>query len=660
MVLVLLLLLLLPALAQETLTPAHVARLRSVSTARLSPDGRWVAFVHSVPRNPGVEDGNPYGELHVLDKETRRPFVTGKINVGQLGFRAEAVTYVAKRSGDETACLYEIPTDGGESRKLVGFKTDLRGYSFSPDGKRVAFLALEPLPEKLEKQRKKGFNQQVYEEDWRPTRIYTTRIGGEPTLLSGEGSASQLHWSPDGQHLAVALAPDPGVDADLMLRRVHILDANSGKVVAKVENPGKLGQVEWSPDGKRLALISGADLNDPADGRLMIVPATGGKPVDILPNLEAHVQRVAWISPTRLRVLIANGLESDIWEVDADGTDRRDLGWTGAVFQDLDVSADGKSTVLVGESPQFPGEVFLAGGQPPHRVTHSNPWLDKARLAKQQTVTWKARDGLSLQGVLVRPLDEVPGQRYPLIMCVHGGPEAREVNGWMTGYSTPGQVAAARGFAVFYPNYRGSTGRGVAFSKLGQGDPAGKEFDDLVDAVDHLVASGLVDKAKVGITGGSYGGYASAWGATHYSDRYAASVMFVGISDTLSKFGTTDIPREEFLVHARRYPWDDWNLMLERSPIREVQKGHTPLLIMHGRDDPRVHPSQSLELYRYVKTLGQAPVRLVLYPGEGHGNRRAASRLDYNLRMLQWFEHYLKGPGGAPPPYELEYPEITE
>ena len=95
MVLVLLLLLLLPALAQETLTPAHVARLRSVSTARISPDGRWVAFVHSVPRNPGVEDGNPYGELHVLDKETRRPFVTGKINVSQLGFRAAAVTYVA-------------------------------------------------------------------------------------------------------------------------------------------------------------------------------------------------------------------------------------------------------------------------------------------------------------------------------------------------------------------------------------------------------------------------------------------------------------------------------------------------------------------------------------------------------------------------------------
>ena len=128
-------------------------------------------------------------------------------------------------------------------------------------------------------------------------------------------------------------------------------------------------------------------------------------------------------------------------------------------------------------------------------------------------------------------------------------------------------MAAARGFAVFYPNYRGSTGRGVEFSKLSQGDPAGKEFDDLVDAVDHLVAAGLVDQDKVGVTGGSYGGYATAWCATRYTDRFAAGVMFVGISDKISKVGTTDIPDEEFYVHALHRPWENWQFFLERSPI---------------------------------------------------------------------------------------------
>jgi len=164
-----------------------------------------------------------------------------------------------------------------------------------------------------------------------------------------------------------------------------------------------------------------------------------------------------------------------------------------------------------------------------------------------------------------------------------------------------------------------------------------------------------VDRSKVGVTGGSYGGYATAWCSTRYSDRFAAGVMFVGISDLVSKAGTTDIPMEEMLVHASRWPWEDWKLMLERSPIFYANKARTPLLILDGKEDPRVHPSQSLVMYRYVKVLSKAPVRLVLYPGEGHGIRFAAHRLDYNLRMIQWMEHYLKGPGGEPPPYEIEY-----
>jgi dipeptidyl aminopeptidase/acylaminoacyl peptidase len=272
-------------------------------------------------------------------------------------------------------------------------------------------------------------------------------------------------------------------------------------------------------------------------------------------------------------------------------------------------------------------------------------------------ITHTARDGLELQGILIRPLDATGPT--PLIMYVHGGPESHISNGWLTSYSAPGQVAAARGFAVFYPNYRGSTGRGVEFSELSQGDPAGKEFDDIVDAVDHLVKIGVADKDKVGITGGSYGGYATAWASTYYTERFAAGVMFVGISDNISKLGTTDIANEMFLVHSRKRPWDDWQFFLERSPIYHAGKSRTPLLILHGKDDPRVHPTQSLELYRYLKLHGNTPVRLVWYPGEGHGNRRAASRLDYNLRMLRWFEHYLKGPGGEPPPTEIEY-EVKE
>ena len=131
--------------------------------------------------------------------------------------------------------------------------------------------------------------------------------------------------------------------------------------------------------------------------------------------------------------------------------------------------------------------------------------------------------------------------------------------------------------------------------------------------------------------------------------------MFVGISDLVSKAGTTDIPEEIFLVHHRKRVWEDWQFFRKQSPIFHVDKAHTPLLILHGRNDTRVHSSQSLELYRLLKMRGQAPVRLILYPREGHGNRRAASRYDYNLRALRWMEHYLKGPRGDAPPIKINY-----
>ena len=291
----------------------------------------------------------------------------------------------------------------------------------------------------------------------------------------------------------------------------------------------------------------------------------------------------------------------------------------------------------------------------PARLTITNPWLADVDLGRQETVRYAARDGLALEGLLIRPTGDAKPP-FPLIVVVHGGPEAHYADGWLTSYGSPGQVLAARGFAVFYPNYRGSTGRGVAFSMASFDDPAGKEFDDIVDGVDHLIKAGLADAKRVGVTGGSYGGYATAWMATRYSDRFAAGVMFVGITNLISKAGGCDIPQEDYLVHIPRRAWEEHAFLWERSPLAHAAKGRTPLLILHGKDDPRVPVGQSMELYRALKTIGKAPVRLVLYPGEGHGNRKAAARYDASLRIVQWFEHYLLGPGGDPPPPALDYP----
>ncbi len=654
--------------SSEVLTPHEVAALRSASSAVVSPDGQRIAYTLSVPRKPGVdEDGAPWAELHVIDRASgvSRPYATGKGNVSAVTWTHDgaALAFLSKREGDKGTALYLLALDGGEARRAVGLETSISAFSLAPDGKRVALVAEEPPDPALKKQRDQGFQQEVYEEQERYARLWVGELFADaaPKRLEVEGHLYQVDWCPVADQLLITRTPTPLVDDQYMRQRAAIVDAASGAVLAGIENPGKLGSVHWSPDGARVALIAAADVHDPNPGRLMVADASSGRFFDALPGYAADVNAFAWQDADTLMFVASHGCETAFEEVDVGagrGENLKPIAATdGLVLTTVDLSGDGQVAAFTGSAPSHPPEVFTMahGDKAPRRLTDSNPGLAEIRFARQDVVRFKARDGLDLEGVLVHPLDEVAGKRYPLIVYVHGGPEAHEQNGWQTNYSKPGQVAAARGFAVFHPNYRGSTGRGVEFSKLGQGDPAGAEFDDLIDGVDHLVQMGLVDAHKVGVTGGSYGGYATAWCSTRYSERFAAGVMFVGISDKISKVGTTDIPDEEYLVHALHRPWDDWHFLLERSPIYYADQSHTPLLILHGKDDPRVNPGQSRELYRHLKLRGQAPVRLVFYPGEGHGNRKACARLDYNLRMLQWMEHYLQGAGGAPPAPTLDY-----
>ncbi|NHA15976.1 S9 family peptidase [Thioalkalivibrio sp. XN279] len=635
--------------------------LRQVGEVAMSPDGALTAYTVGVPRQLFVEeDGPAWSELHIIDaRGPGRGYVVGQVNVSALAWTPDGatVTFLAKRGEDETRRLYGIDTAGGEARQLLAHATDIKGYSLSPDGTRVAFIARAEETEALEEARKHGFSQRVYEEDVRPYLLYIAPLdgAGETRVLELEGSAQEVRWSPAGDRLAVKLSPRELIDDVLMRTRVFFVAADTGAVLGAVDTPGKVGRMAWAPDGRHLGLVMAADLNDPREGRLAVVGRDGGTPRDLLPGLEGHVWHLGWRGADRLLYISYEGVEARLGEIGIDGRGDRTLAADGPIWDALSVSADGRTVALGAHAPAHPREVFhMAGRRAPQRLTVSNPWLEDVPLARQEVVRYRARDGLELEGLLIHPLERAEGARVPLILAVHGGPEAHYSNGWLSSYAQPGQAAAARGYAVFYPNYRASTGRGVAFSKLNHGRPAAAEFDDLVDGVDHLVAIGLVDADRVGITGGSYGGYASAWGATRYSERFAAAVMFVGISDKISMLGTSDIPTELYHVHYQTWPWENWALYREASPIFHAANSRTPTLILHGEADPRVDRSQSMILYRYLKLLGQAPVRLVLYPGEGHGNQRAASRWDYTLRLVRWMDHYLQGDGGAPPAYPVD------
>lgn len=657
---------------KDVFTPLHVAKIRDVGDVAISPDGKTIAYTLNVPRDLSKEnDGTANTELHLVDPQSGKSkgLVTGNVNVGGVTWTPDGkqVAFLQKGNKDKNLSLYLISPTTGKMKKVLEHDTSIASFSFSPDGKQVAFLATKPTPKALVELRKRGFNQEIYEEEAEPTMVWVALVDGKakPRLLKLPGSASDLHWSPTSDKLAVALAPSSLIDDAYMFKKVRIVDVKTGQILQFIDNPGKMGEVAWSPDGKHLALIAGADKYDPREGRLWVAPFNGVNWIDILPKYMGHVVGIAWRDPSTVLFLGHEGVYSSLGMVKVKYENyklvaekaKTILPAEGPVLVSMSVSDDGKHFAFVAETPTHPREVYFMGpkDKAPRRLTDNNPWLNNMKFAKQEVVRHKARDGLLLEGILVRPLNEEKGKKYPLVMTVHGGPESHVPNGWVTRYSNLGQVGAANGMAVFYPNYRGSTGRGVEFSMLGQKDAAGKEFDDIVDAVDHLIATGLVDKNKVGVTGGSYGGFATAWCSTKYSNRFAAGVMFVGISDNVSKVGTTDIPWEMYLVHHRKWLWDDWDYFLKRSPIYYVKQARTPLLIMHGKNDPRVHPGQSLELFRHLKILAKTPVRLVLYPGEGHGNRRAASRLDYNYRLLRWMEHYLKGVGGSPPPIEIDY-----
>ncbi|MFW5816401.1 MAG: prolyl oligopeptidase family serine peptidase [Wenzhouxiangella sp.] len=652
----------LSALADDGMTLEQIARLVQVGQVSISPDGQNIAYTKSVPRRPGGdEDGPAWAELHLIDGAgVSRGFITGQVNISQLDWMPDGsyITFVATRGEDEHAALYRIPVDGGEAQRLVSVGTGVAGYSLSPDGERVALVASDPLDEETQALRDKGFDQVIFEEDWRPRQLWIVDLeDGEPKAVEIDGSVQRVQWSPAGDRLAVVVTPRQLVDDTLMFPRIRIIRPD-GEELGRIENPGKLGQSAWSPDGEHFAFIATDIINDTREGRLMVAGRDGGEWLNLLPELEGHVWHVDWNGPGRVLFISYEGVEARVGQIAVDGSAEQTLfAEDGLIFDALSVAESGR-LALRAHTPAHPAEVYAAASASgaPERLTDSNPWLEDVALARQEVVRYPAADGLEIEGLLIRPLDYRDGQRYPLILAAHGGPEAHYSNGWLTSYNLPAQHAAAEGYFMFYPNYRGSTGRGVEFALTSQGRPAKEEFSDLVDGIDYLIEQGLVDGDRVGITGGSYGGYASAWAATYYSDRFAAAVMNVGLSDKIAMLGTSDIPQELYLLHYRTWPWEDWDLYRKASPIYYAERAQTPILILHGDADPRVDPTQSRILYRYLVLQDDPPpVRLVLYRGEGHGNRRAASRWDYSLRLMRWMNHYLKGEGGDPPPYQIDY-----
>ncbi len=655
---------------QKVLTPEILESLHMVSEIKLSPGGDYIAYTVRVPRDDDEKPGPSHSVLYVysIQSGTTRQFTHPPLDVHALEWspNGKEISFLAKREAfDKHTQIYSLPVDGGEARKITKAPTDIRSFKWSPDGSLIAYTIRQQETDEEKQAKEKGEDWEFVDETYHHIQlwIFDVKSGESFQLQTGDRTVLSYTWSPDSSQIIFEAVPTTHVDDSYMFRDIYIIDvAKDKKAQLLVDWEGKLGPVAWSPDGKRLAWNGAVDIYDPSAGSVFMCELPECKPENLTGDSEETVQWVDWLDPDTLIIRSIEGEHTVLKTMDIQS--RKVTYFIGpeenANITSVSFEHGVQPLALRIDRYNHPPElyIFYREKRQLKRLTHLNPVLDDIPFQPWEVISYNARDGMVIRGLLLKPLHYKKGKKYPLIIQIHGGPESAYTVGWQTYYIRWSHLLSHRGYMVFAPNYRGSTGRGVAFAKADHRDLGNKEFLDVLDGIRALADMGLVDENRVGMGGGSYGGYFSALAATRYAEYFKAAIDFAGISNQLSKVGTGDIPWEMSYVHfdlppAGAHPkvglyFESEHRMklLEWSPLWYIEnalKHPVALLIAHGKEDTRVPVTQAWELYRALKMGGHPKLRFVLYPREGHGLRERAHRLHFAETSLEWFDTYVKG-----------------
>jgi dipeptidyl aminopeptidase/acylaminoacyl peptidase len=612
---------------------------------QLSPDGKMALFLKT-ERDP--KDYSPTAHIWLHDFASGRSFQLTNSARGESNPRFLPDGRIAFASNRDTRnAWYVISPTGGEAVKLVeGGDSVPTGGQFSKDGKKLVYTEQTQRPDKKEWDNRVKAKDDAYYFEQKLTYthiwVYDLTAKTKKQLTSGQTDNAGPQFSPDGQWVIFTSNRTGRGPRDANTSNntdLFLVAAAGGDAKQLTTNQGPDGQPAFSPDGSTIAYVSSDHVNSGADQMdVKVIPVAGGAPRNLTADFDYSVGNIEWSKDGKFIYFTATEwLDTKLYKVPAAGGKPIQIPFEkGYQVSDFVTNEDGTKWLVTGGTLGDNSVALLTGvdGAQPKRIFEDHDYLSEYNVARSEPITWKGADNWDIYGVLTYPVNYQPGQKYPLILQVHGGPFGR----YAATFNMGAQTWAARGYAVLQPNPRGSSGGTFAFGTANQNDWGGKDFVDIMKGVDKVVAMGVADTSKMAVMGGSYGGFMTNWTVTQ-TNRFKAAITHAGISDWYSFFGQTDIPNLlEFgfggLPSDNKATYERW------SPIEFATKVTTPLLITHGESDQRVPISQAEEYYRLLKKQGKT-VEFLRFPREGHGIAEPMHRLFLEEEQAKWFDKYV-------------------
>lgn len=635
-------------------TLAAAARLQSISSPALAPDGRTVAAVRS---RTDYENDSRRTEVVLISVADGSMQAVANGSSPQWSPDGQHLAYFGRNGAASGLFIYDVT--GGASRFLAPvYFTDhflghraRKNFAWSPDGQWIAYVGAEGPAQKKPADAVRVYRRILYKtrtsfSDNRLTHIWLVpAAGGEARALTpGPYNEHSLTWSPDSKQIAFVSnrTPDPDNNHNNDLWRV---DLATGATQRLTDTPGTEFQPAWSPDGKWIACLATVRARNtkdspPENTQAYVLPAGGGAARCLTAALDRRVSAVQWHPGGKFVYFTAGDRGKTVifrTEVKSATVTPVVAGRFSATQADFD--ARGKSMVFVRSDMTTPAELWLAAadGRNARALTRLNrEFVQSVAIQDAEPFWFESFDQLKIQGWLMKPVGFTPGKKYPLLLYVHGGPHG------MYGYrfSSRLQLPASRGYAVLFINPRGSRGYGQAFADGCVMNWGGGDYHDLMAGVDSVLAQhAWVDPERLGVIGGSYGGFMTNWIITQ-TTRFKAAVAVASLSNLVSFYGTS-LYQLLIEVEFNGLPWDNYDLLWQWSPLKHIKNVTTPTLLIHGEADHDVPVAQAEEMFIALKKRG-IETELVRYPGEGHGFRRPKNIADYSRRVLAWFDRHLK------------------